>query len=90
MRLLRHVLWIHPGHTAARRDLEALGAYRRQRRRARQDDADAPVDASPEWAHDGEGGPELAFDFIADDADAPPQDEVDEVDPADEDEDRAA
>ena len=31
IRLLRHTLWIHPGHTAARRDLEALNAYLRER-----------------------------------------------------------
>jgi hypothetical protein len=27
MRLLYHTLWIHPGHLAARRDLEALTAF---------------------------------------------------------------
>jgi hypothetical protein len=27
MRLLYHTLWIHPGHTAARRDLDALKAF---------------------------------------------------------------
>lgn len=27
VRVLRHVLWIHPGHTGARRDLEALVTY---------------------------------------------------------------
>ncbi len=31
IRLLRHTLWIHPGHVAARRDLEALSAYMRER-----------------------------------------------------------
>jgi hypothetical protein len=27
MRLLTHTLWLHPGHHAARADLEALTAY---------------------------------------------------------------
>jgi len=31
MRCLRHVLWIHPGHSGARRDLEALSKYVRER-----------------------------------------------------------
>ena len=92
MRLLKHALWIHPGHSAARRDLDALGAYRRQRHRSRRDEADAEADAesTPDWVHEGDDGPELAFDFIADDADATQLDEADEGDPADEDEDRAA
>ena len=31
MRLLTHTLWLHPGHHAARADLEALTAYFDQR-----------------------------------------------------------
>lgn len=93
MRLLKHVLWIHPGHTAARRDLDALGAYRRQRRRSRRDgaraDAESGATSSPDWVDDEGGGPDLAFDFIADDTDAPHAG-ADDADPADEDEDRAA
>jgi hypothetical protein len=80
--LLRHTLWIHPGHTAARRDLEALVAYRDGRSR---DDVELP-----DWAHEPTGGPELAFDF----ADEPPVhgDEADDDAqlPWDEGEDRAA
>ncbi len=81
IRLLRHTLWIHPGHAAARHDLEALVAYRDGRSR------DAVE--LPDWAHEPpSGGPELAFDF----ADEPPPRDLgdDEPLPWDEGEDRAA
>lgn len=31
IRLLRHALWIHPGHSAARRDLETFASYMEER-----------------------------------------------------------
>ncbi len=87
IRLLRHTLWIHPGHTAARRDLDALNAYLRERWNgpgeftAEQEAALRDSDPfSPELAFDFEGEPE---DAAADDDDAGP-------DAADDDEERAA
>ena len=82
IRLLRHTLWIHPGHAAARHDLEALVAYRDGKSR---DGVELP-----DWASEPPGGPELAFDF-ADDP-LPPHDVFDDEQslPWDEGEDRAA
>jgi hypothetical protein len=61
IRLLRHTLWIHPGHTAARRDLEALSAYMQER-------WNSPGGFTPEEAAAreaaGPDGPELAFDDL--------------------------
>lgn len=80
IRLLRHTLWIHPGHTSARRDLEALSAYMTER-------WNAPGELSPEDAATQREfepmDPELAFD-IADD------EELEGRFDDDEDEDRAA
>lgn len=82
IRLLRHTLWIHPGHVAARHDLEALVAYRDGQRRS-----DVEL---PDWARETTGDPELAFDFA--DEPPPPRDEQDDDAPLpwDEEEDRAA
>lgn len=78
VRLLRHTLWIHPGHPAVRRDLEALTAYLRDRwQQPGEMDAESltgPVDGI---AFD----PELAFDSIEDDFE-PPTAEDDEQDRA--------
>lgn len=81
IRLLRHTLWIHPGHTAARRDLEALSAYVREQ---------WAEGENPEFAHEAPLDPELAFDHISDDMDFPPRRARDEDELMDEDEDRAA
>jgi len=60
VRLLRHTLWIHPGHTAARRDLEALNAYLRERWNGA-----GEFSAEQEAAlHEADPfDPELAFEF---------------------------
>ena len=81
IRLLRHTLWIHPGHTAARRDLEALSAYMRER---------WAEGENQEFAHEAPLDPELAFDYINDDMDVPPRRAREEDEITDEDEDRAA
>jgi len=74
IRLLRHTLWIHPGHEAARRDLEALSAYLRERW-----SAEGEFSAEQEAAlREGEDlGPELSFDFP--EHDGPPRGEVDDA-----------
>lgn len=65
IRLLRHALWIHPGHAAARRDLEALTAFQKERWGSGE---------QPEFADHAPLDPELAFDFLAEDAsEAPPK-----------------
>ncbi len=87
IRLLRHTLWIHPGHTAARRDLEALSAYLRERW-----NGPGELTAEQEAAlRDGDPyAPELAFEFEGEDA-APELDEDDlESDAADDDEEERA
>lgn len=75
VRLLRHTLWIHPGHAAARRDLEALTAYLHDRwNHPGELDSDAltaPPDGMP-------FDPELAFDSIEDDFEPPAADEDDQ------------
>lgn len=67
IRLLRHTLWIHPGHTAARRDLEALSAYLKERWNSpggfTAEQAAALAERSP-------FDPELAFEML-DDVDVP-------------------
>jgi hypothetical protein len=93
IRLLRHTLWIHPGHTAARRDLEALNTYMRER-------WNSPGGFTPEQEaslHENDlfepaaGDPELAFDFIGDEGEPPHVDEDGvEGTSLDDDEDRAA
>ncbi len=89
VRLLRHTLWLHPGHRPARRDLAALNLYLRDRwegpgERGADDSFDA-VQAAP-------GEPDLAFDIVGDDFDIPAPPNRDEYDPplTDEGEDRAA
>jgi hypothetical protein len=87
LRLLRHTLWIHPGHSAARRDLEALSAYMQERWNSpgsfTSEDA-AARDAA------GEPGPELAFDDLAEQESGFVYDDEGIDDRYDEDEDRAA
>lgn len=88
IRLLRHTLWIHPGHTAARRDLEALSAYMADRWNAPGDMTAADAAAMREF--DGID-PELAFDMVMDDEEPSTSlEDEGEVHPLDEDEDRAA
>ena len=88
IRLLRHTLWIHPGHTAARRDLEALSAYMADRWNAPGDMTAADAAAMREF--DGID-PELAFDMAMDDEEPSTSlEDEGEVHPLDEDEDRAA
>ncbi len=78
VRLLRHTLWIHPGHPAARRDLEALTAYLSERwNQPGEMDAESLIAPADGVAFD----PELAFDSIDDDIE-PPMAEDDEQDRA--------
>ena len=69
IRLLRHTLWIHPGHVAARRDLEALSAYMRERW---SEPGDFTAEQEAALREAGVFDSELAFDFdgepIRDDA----------------------
>lgn len=85
IRLLRHTLWIHPGHSGARRDLEALSAYMQER-------WNTPGSFTSEEAaayEDTRGaGPELAFDEMAEHGFTWDDEGTD--DRYDEDEDRAA
>jgi hypothetical protein len=86
LRLLRHTLWIHPGHSAARRDLEALSAYMQER-------WNSPGSFTSEEAaatDDGAPGPELAFDDLAEQESGFVYDDEGIDDRYDEDEDRAA
>jgi hypothetical protein len=86
IRLLRHTLWIHPGHTAARRDLEALNAYMRER-------WNGPGEMTPEqqaaMSESDPFVPELAFDFEGEGDETIVESDDDELDLDDEDE-RAA
>jgi hypothetical protein len=63
IRLLRHTLWIHPGHAAARRDLEALTSFQKERWGGGE---------NPEFAEHAPLDPELAFDFLADEPNEEP------------------
>ncbi|MCC6348482.1 MAG: hypothetical protein IT347_02695 [Candidatus Eisenbacteria bacterium] len=87
IRLLRHTLWIHPGHSAARRDLQALSAYLQERWNApggmTAEEAAACEDARA-------AGPELAFEDLAEMESGFVPDEDRYEDHYDEDEDRAA
>lgn len=89
VRLLRHTLWIHPGHRPARRDLSALNLYLRDRWEGpgemNADESFDAMQASP-------AEPDLAFDIVGDDLDTPTPPNRDEYDPplTDEGEDRAA
>ena len=85
IRLLRHTLWIHPGHTAARRDLEALNAYMRER-------WNGPGELTPEQDAAMRAGdpfaPELVFDFEGEVSGA--EDDDPDSDVADDEDERAA
>jgi hypothetical protein len=87
LRLLRHTLWIHPGHSAARRDLEALSAYMQERWNSpgafTSEEAASREDAAS-------AGPELAFDDLAEQESGFVYDDEGIDDRYDEDEDRAA
>ena len=87
IRLLRHTLWIHPGHSAARRDMEALSAYLQER-------WNAPGGMTSEEAAAFEevrgAAPELAFDDLAEQETGFVYDDDSLDDHFDEDEDRAA
>lgn len=89
IRLLRHTLWIHPGHTAARRDLEALSAYMAERW-----STPGELTAEDAAARDANGGadqgPELAFDDLNELESGFVYDDDAGDDRYDEDEDRAA
>ena len=89
VRLLRHTLWIHPGHRPARRDLSALNLYLRDRWEG---PGEMSADESYDAAKAAPSEPDLAFDLAGDDEDylSPPEsDEYD--DPSGEDgEERAA
>jgi len=88
IRLLRHTLWIHPGHTGARRDLESLSAYMRERW-STPGDFTAEQEAALREA--GIFDSELSFDFDGGTAAGRPVDDVvtDEAS-LDDDEERAA
>lgn len=89
MRLLRHTLWIHPGHRPARRDLSALNLYLRDR-------WEGPGEMSADESYDAvqaaPAEPDLAFDLTNEELDLPMPPNRDEYDPplTDEGEDRAA
>lgn len=89
MRLLRHTLWIHPGHRPARRDLSALNLYLRDR-------WEGPGEMSADESYDAvqaaPAEPDLAFDLSGEEFDLPAPPNRDEYDPplTDEGEDRAA
>ena len=89
MRLLRHTLWIHPGHRPARRDLSALNLYLRDR-------WEGPGEMSADESYDAvQAAPaesDLAFDLTGEEFDLPSPPNCDEYDPplTDDGEDRAA
>ena len=93
VRLLRHTLWIQPGHTAARRDLKSLSAYLQHRW---SEPGQGTVDPLSAMAEAEALEPELAFDFIEDaepmasDASAPETSQDDDDASWDDREDRAA
>ena len=60
VRLLRHTLWIHPGHTAARRDLEALNAFLSERWRG---PGEFSAEQEAALRESDPYDPELAFEF---------------------------
>jgi hypothetical protein len=87
IRLLRHTLWIHPGHTAARRDLGALNAYLRERWNGPGEfsaEQEAALRESDPYA------PELAFDFEGDSAEGVSELDEEFGSDADDDEESAA
>ena len=89
VRLLRHTLWIHPGHRPARRDLSALNLYLRDRWEG---PGEMSADESYDAAQAAPSEPDLAFDLAGEGEDEflpPESDEYDGPD-ADEGEERAA
>jgi len=88
VRLLRHTLWIHPGHRPARRDLSALNLYLRDRWEG---PGEMSADESYDAAQVAPADPDLAFD-LADEYEALSPPELDEFEPpfSDEGEERAA
>jgi hypothetical protein len=88
IRLLRHTLWIHPGHTAARRDLEALSAYMRERWSS---PGDFTAEQEAALREAGVFDNELTFDFDGEPgAGLSPDDAVTDEAALDDDEERAA
>ena len=89
IRLLRHTLWIHPGHEAARRDLASLSAYLEERWNSA--GAFSAEEASA-FEPAGESGPDLAFEYQEEAGEAYPEPGEEDLEPWDEpdDEERAA
>jgi len=90
MRLLRHTLWIHPGHRPARRDLSALNLYLRDRWEG---PGEMSADESYDAAQAAPAEPDLAFDLAGDEDDEslpPPDTDEFEGPYTDEGEERAA
>jgi hypothetical protein len=88
IRLLRHTLWIHPGHTAARRDLEALSAYMRERWSS---PGDFTAEQEAALREAGVFDNELTFDFDGEPGTGlSPDDAVTDEAALDDDEERAA
>lgn len=87
IRLLRHTLWIHPGHTAARRDLDSLSAYMRER----WESPEARAAQQEAYFRELErGAPDPSFDLEYADGDAAAFDEDDAESSLDDDEDERA
>jgi tetratricopeptide (TPR) repeat protein len=86
VRLLRHTLWINPGHQHARRDLAALNLYLRDRWES---PGEISADEGLDVVQAGADNPELAFDIAGDEFDVPFTDQED-LEGLDEGEDRAA
>ena len=87
VRLLRHTLWIHPGHRHARRDLSALNLYLRDRDER---EGEMSADESFDAVQAASGDPELMFDIAGDEFDVPFGGDDQDTPFTDEGEDRAA
>jgi hypothetical protein len=87
VRLLRHTLWIHPGHRQARRDLSALNLYLRDRFEG---EGELSADESFDAVQATSGDPDLMFDIAGDEFDSPLAGEDFDPPHTDEGEDRAA
>jgi len=77
VRLLRHTLWIHPGHRPARRDLSALNLYLRDRWEG---PGEMSADESFDAAQAAPAELDLAFDLAGEDLDLPAPPDVDDYD----------
>lgn len=77
VRLLRHTLWIHPGHRPARRDLSALNLYLRDRWEG---PGEMSADESFDAVQAAPAEPDLAFDLAGEDFDSPPPPDLDDQD----------